>query len=289
MAPDAIAGGPIGLEQEPLPDDRTGAGAADKADDLKAQTTATEDQSFTRAQVEEMIKEVTDKMVTTDEMEINVGKVRSQLDGARNVERAEWADRDAAYQQTIHNLNVRDLDESDRAQYERDVYYQRAQELQDRLNSQTTELEATKQVGPYLKHLVDGFGISLAEVDLDNIDTLSQSAFDAATTAHQKLKADLETANAKITSLEADDVSESSSPAKVVNSPDVVTEVGQTVSSPTTLYDLRKSVSQRLGYDHVITEEMLFEMGERPEETGVDMNVVVQAMTEAAEAEGSEE
>ena len=289
MAPDAIAGGPLGLEQEPLPDDKASAGAADQADDQKTQSPATEEQSFTRAQVEELIKEATKEMVTTDQMETNVGKVRSQLDRARNEERADWADKDTRYQDAIHQLQVRDLDDGARAVYERDMYAGRAQDLQDRLTQQEMELEATKQVGPYLRHLVDGFGINLTDVDLSDIDALSQSAFEAATTAHQELKAELVTAQEKIVSLEKEpeNLSESSA-AKVVNSPDVVTEVGQTITTPMTIFDLRKSVSQRLGLDHVMTEEQLFDMAENPELTGVDMNVVVQAMEEQAKAEAEQ-
>jgi hypothetical protein len=288
MAPEAIAGGSIGLEPVPLREDEIGVEAEipQISDDPKTQSPATEDQTFTKAQVEEIVKEVTEGMVTRDEMEINVGKVRSSLDRARHEERSAWEERDAAYQQTIHQMNLRDMDEDSRAKYERDVYLQRSQELQDRLVQQEAELEATKQVGPYLRNLVDGFGVQLSDVDLSDIDSLSQSAFDAATGAHKELKAERDKLLDELATLRGATGDETdSSPAKVVNSPDVVTEVGQTVSSPTTIFDLRKSVSQRMGLDHVMTEEQLFELAERPEESGVDMNVVVQALEETARAE----
>ena len=285
MAPEAIAGGPIGLEPEPLREDEIGEGATTPVEDPQSQSPATEDQTFTKAQVEDMLKEMTEGMVTRDEMETNVGRVRSQLDRARNEERAAWAEQDRTYQDTIHNMNLRGMDEDARAKYERDVYYQRSQELESRMVSQEAELEAMKQVGPYLRHLVDGFGIDLADVDLSDMDALSQSAFDAAQSAHKELKAERDQLADKLAALEGGDEGNlSQSPAKVVTSPDVVTEVGQTISSPTTIFDLRKSVSQRMGLDHVITEEQLFELAERPEETGVDMNVVVQALEEAERA-----
>jgi hypothetical protein len=288
MAPEAIAGGPLGLEPAPLREDEIGVEAEipQISEGPETQSPATEDQTFTRAQVEEIIKEATADMVSRDEMEINVGKVRSSLDRARNEERAQWAERDARYQETIHNMNLRDMDEDSRAKYERDVYLSRSQELQERLIQQEAELEATKQVGPYLRNLVDGFGIQLTDVDLSDIDSLSQSAFDAAQTAHKELKAERDKLMDELATLRGATGDETETrTAKVVNSPDVVTEVGQTVSSPTTIFDLRKSVSQRMGLDHVMTEEQLFELAERPEESGVDMNVVVQALEETARAE----
>lgn len=289
MAPEAIAGGPLGLEPVPLREDEIGVEAEipQISDDPKTQSPATENQTFTRTQVEDILKEATEGMVSRDEMEINVGKVRSSLDRARNEERSAWEERDSAYQQTIHNMNLRDMDEDSRAKYERDVYLNRSNELQDRLVQQEAELEATKQVGPYLRNLVDGFGVQLSDVDLTDIDSLSQSAFDAATGAHKELKAERDKLLDELATLrggEGAQTTDTVTTAKVVNSPDVVTEVGQTVSSPTTIFDLRKSVSQRMGLDHVMTEEQLFELAERPEESGVDMNVVVQALEETERA-----
>jgi hypothetical protein len=48
---------------------------------------------------------------------------------------------------------------------------------------------------------------------------------------------------------------------------------------------MRKSVTERLGRKELISEAELFDMAERPAETGVDLNEVVSAIEAELEAQ----
>lgn len=268
---DKVAKGPLdsGLASQPKAGDQGGVASPDAKDQTQAQ--ANEGQLFTKSQIEEMISAATKGMVTREEMEDNVGRVRSQYDRARNEERGSWEDRDRAYQARIHELTVKDMDENARARYERDLYAGRQQELEDRLYQVQAELETARQSGQYLKALKQSFGVDIGDVDLTDVDSLSRSAFEAAANAHMKLRQELD-------ELRAGKGTADSTAAPVKKAPDVVTQGGGTSSAPTTLMDLRKSVSQRMGLDRIISEDELFDLAERPEATGVDLNVVIQAM-----------
>lgn len=271
MAEPLIAGGPLGLESEPLPKDEAGAGAA-QAEDQKAQPQASEE-TFSKSQVEEMISAATKGMVTRDEMELHVGRVRSQLDQARNQERSSWQDRDRAYQQRIHELSVKDMDENARAKYERDLYAGRMDELEDRLFKTESELEATKSTATYLKALKQSFDVDVGEVDLSDINALSQSAFTAAANAYQKQKQELEALRAQVGSGKAP-----AAKAELKKAPEVVTQQGGAPPAAMTMYDMRKAVSQGMGLDRIISEEELFELAEHSDVTGVNLDPVIRAL-----------
>ena len=207
------------------------------------------------------------------EMELNVGKVRSQYDRARNEERSVWDERDRNYQTKIHELTVKDMDDNAKARFERDLFAQRAAELEERQTQTLAELEASKLTGQYLKALKTNFGVEIDQVDLSDMNNLSQSAFDAAAKQYKAVKAELEALKSTKTDTTIADQSTALKPAQ-----DVVTKSGGTNAGPVTLLDMRKAVSQRLGIEGLISEDKLFEMAERPEITGVDMNVVLDAI-----------
>ena len=78
---------------------------------------------------------------------------------------------------------------------------------------------------------------------------------------------------------------------KVEDPPKVVTETGGTASGEPTLIDIRKSVSKNMGLPEgqLITEEELFDLAENPDETGVDLNMVLPAIQAELEALAKEE
>ena len=270
---EALAGGQSASESASKQNVEAGDGvAAQAAKDQKAQSQATEAQ-YSKSQIDEMIANATKGMVSRDEMERNVGNVRSQYDRARNEERGAWVEQDRNYQARIHELTVKDMDENARARFERDLYAKRAAELEERHDTIAAELEASKLTGQYLKALKENFGVDVDQIDLSDINNLSQSAFDAAAKSYKTLKAEVETLKSRIT-----DTTESVNSTGLRPAQDVVTNTGSISAAPTTLLDLRKSVSQRLGIEGLISEDKLFEMAERPEITGVDMNVVLEAI-----------
>ena len=219
------------------------------------------------------ISEATKGKVDRGEMELNVGRVRSQYERARNEVRWVWDERDRNYQTKIHELTVKDMDENARARFERDLFAQRTAELEERQAQTQAELEASKLTGQYLKALKENFGVDIDQVDLSDMNNLSQSAFDAAAQRYKAVKAELDTLKSTKTETKTADQSSALKAAQ-----DVVTKSGGTNAGPTTLLDLRKAVSQRLGIEGLISEDKLFEMAERPEITGVDMNVVLDAI-----------
>lgn len=267
---DEVAKGPLGSGSASQP--KAGAQGGVASPDAKDQTQAQANEGlYTKSQIDEMIAAATKGMVSRGEMEDSVGRVRSQYDRARNEERGTWEDRDRAYQGRIHELTVKDMDENARARYERDLYASRQQELEDRLYQVQAELETSRQSGQYLKALQESFGVDIKDVDLTDVDSLSRSAFQAAANAHMKLRQELDELKAGKQPVDSTTV-----PAK--KAPDVVTQAGGTSAAPVTLMDLRKSVSQRMGLDRIISEDELFGLAERPDQTGVDLNVVIQAM-----------
>ena len=272
-----IAGGPLsdGSVNPQKADAGDGVDAL-ASKDQKTQTQANEGQ-FTKSQVDEMVAAAVSAAnqgkVDRAEMELNVGKVRSQYDRARNEERSVWDERDRNYQTKIHELTVKDMDDNAKARFERDLFAQRAAELEERQTQTLAELEASKLTGQYLKALKTNFGVEIDQVDLSDMNNLSQSAFDAAAKQYQTVKAELDALKSTKTGTTTADQSTALKPAQ-----DVVTKSGGTNAGPVTLLDMRKAVSQRLGIEGLISEDKLFEMAERPEITGVDMNVVLDAI-----------
>src|SRR3990167_9683366 len=273
-----LAGGPLGLVSEPLPKDESKAGVPDKSGKAQQQAPANESPQVSpevQKMVESAVAESTKGMVSRDEMELNVGRVRSQLMRATNAERSQWEAQDKAYQEQIYGLTVKDMDENARARYERDLYAKRTTELEERQAQIQSELEASKAIGPYLKHLVTGFGVKLDDINLEDIDQLSESAFQAAVKAHQNLQTQYNELDRKYKELAPN---QEQNVGKTPTAPDVVTKAGGSIDTAPTILDLRKSVSQQMGLSRIITEEELFDLAERPDETGVDMNVVVKAI-----------
>ena len=155
-----IAGGPLGLGSEPLPKDETAGGvpALVGKDQPQPQATASPQvDPEVQKMIQAAVAEATKGMVSRDDMERNVGAVRSQLMRAANAERSQWEAQDRAHQEQIYGLTVKDMDENTRARYERDLYAQRTAELEERQAQVQAELEASKAIGPYLKHLVSLF------------------------------------------------------------------------------------------------------------------------------------
>jgi len=276
-----LAGGPLGLVSEPLPKDESKAGVPDKSGKDQQQASANESPQVSpevQKMIESAIAEATKGMVSRDEMELNVGRVRSQLMRATNAERSQWEAQDQAYQEQIYGLTVKDMDENARARFERDLYARRSAELEERQSQIQSELEASKAIGPYLKHLVTGFGVKLDDINLEDVDQLSESAFQAAVKAHQDLRTQHSELERKYKALETGGAHQQANVGETPAAPDVVTKAGGSIDTAPTILDLRKSVSQRMGLSRIITEEELFDLAERPDETGVDLNVVVKAI-----------
>ena len=276
-----IAGGPLGLVSEPFPKDETPGGVPAPAGKDQPQPQATDSPQVSpevQKMIESAVAEATKGMVSRDEMELNVGRVRSQYMRQHNAERSQWESQDQAYQEQIYGLTVKDMDENARARFERDLYAKRAAELEERQAQVQSELEASKAIGPYLKHLVTGFGVKLEDINLEDVDQLSETAFQAAVKAHQDLRTQYGDLERKYKELETGGAHQKPNVGGTPAAPDVVTKAGGSIDTAPTILDLRKSVSQRMGMNRIITEEELFDLAERPDETGVDMNVVVKAI-----------
>ncbi len=282
MATAAVAGGPIGVRDEPLPDTSQGLSSPEEKD---PQQTLANEQGITE-EVQAQIDKAVEEAVAGIKQEYegaggHLANVRSQLMTQANEREDQFAAERGDFEDTIHQLSVKDMDEGARASFERDLYRTRAGELTGQLQDTRAALEASKQMGNYVRGLVKSFDVDIDDLDLDDVNKLSETAFTAAANAHQKTLQELADATEKIQTLEAADGEAETSASEaekavLPEAPDVTTQTGPSASEATSLLDLRKSLSQ--GMDSLISEETLFDLAENPEETGVDLNVVLEAL-----------
>ena len=258
----------------------------DKGDDQKT-TQQAKEELLTMEQVQEQIDAATQELRVESEKDIN--NVRSDLMRAHNEREKAWDEQDKKYQATILELQTKDMDEADRAVFEAKHYVQRNVELQERLDQTQTDLEQSRNMGAYISGMAQAFGVDIKELDLSDPEKLSQTAFDAAADNYkeqgervQELETLLDKAKGQGDS-EGDDAEPK---PKVKDPPKVVTETGGTASGEPTLIDIRKSVSKNMGLPEgqLITEEELFDLAENPDETGVDLNMVLPAIQAELEA-----
>ena len=248
-----------------------GSGADPKSDDRSEQSQAN-DETFSKAQVQEMIDQAVEGSVSKTDVEQQIGNVRSSLMRSQNEERAGWESEREQFRDALINVQTKDMDDGTRNAYEAELYKGRSDELRQELAQTREALEAAQQMGSYVQGLVQGFGVDIKDLDLTNVDTLSQTAFSAAAERYKETASELRQAQERITELQGTD---DEAPPEA---PEVVTTTGGTPDRAPTINDLRKSVSEEAGLDYTISEEQLFEMAERPDETGVDLNVVLDAI-----------
>ena len=260
--------------KETLPRRDQGVSPASGEKDQQDQTQAKE--SYTADEVEARIREV------KTETEQQIDKVRSSLMSAQAQKEKEWTERDREYQQRIHDLTVKDMDEQTRAAYEAKLYKQRAAELEGRLGQKDSELQAALQIGNYVKSISTAFDVDISQLDMTDLDALGESGWEAAAEKHRQTLQELEEAKAQLKTARGSDSSETDG---LPEPPPVESDDGSVPKSVTTLTDLRKSVSEKMGLDRTMSEEELFMLAERPEETGVDLNVVLEAVQAEIDAQ----
>jgi len=248
------------------------------AEDPKDQSLTQEGDTFTRAQMDEAL--ASQKV----DLEVQINDVRSSLSKAQNIrqdawdaERAQWQQRDAQQQRQIFDANVQGMDDDARAKFERDYFEQRTVELENRLASTDQKLAAALAMGEYAQNVGKAFGVKTEDLDMSSPENLSASSWEAATSEHQSVLKELGDVRKELEEVRGGKTEESSESETLPKAQKVVTQTtGKTTGNPT-LLDLQKTIGQKRGLDHPITEEELFDMAERPEETGVDLNVVLQA------------
>jgi hypothetical protein len=181
------------------------------------------------------------------------------------------------------------MDDDQRAAYEAKRLAEENAELKVRLGEVQSDLQAASNMGVYVQAMSRGFDLEASDIDMTNADTASASAFEGATKKYAELKE-------KYLALEKAQLEQDTAPVgdkpPVEEPPDVVTETGRqdADSGSPTLEDLREQISRQLGLPagELISMEQLFDMAENPEETGVDLNVVLPAL-EAEEAKKLQE
>jgi hypothetical protein len=220
----------------------------------------------------------------------HLAQVRSQYARTLNEREQTWDGQRQQFEDALHQSNTKGLSDQDRAVYERDLYKERSSLLLDQVQQTRADLAAARQMGNYVRGLQESFGVDVKDLDLESVDRLSETAFTAAANAHQNTLAELKAAQDKIATLELRTTGNASpegteAASGAIEAPAVTTVIGGTKTSPITIMDLRRSLS--VGRNTLISEEELFELAENPEETGVDLNVVLESLR--AELEGLEE
>jgi hypothetical protein len=234
---------------------------------------ATNEETLTKAQVDELLAQ------EREVYEGHVSKVRSDLMRANAQREKEFEERDQAYQQRIMELEMKDLDDSERAVYEARAYKERMHELEQRLDSERARARNAENMGAYISGLAQGFGVDIKDLDMSSPEALTESGFTAAASNFQEAQSRIDELQGLVEELKTGKSQAPVEEPKVKDAPDVVTGItGESGTGAPTLMDLRKSVSKRLGVEGIISEEELFELAERPEETGVDLNQVLPAI-----------
>ena len=277
----AIAGGPIGLgSNQPMPKD-LGAGVSAPAEKGQSAPPAVKE-PLTEDKVTAMIEVAKDAIRAEYEGPGgHLAQVRSQYARTLNEREAAWDGQRQQFEDALHQSNTKGLSEQDRAMYERDLYKERSSLLLDQVQQTRADLAAARQMGTYVRGLQESFGVDVKDLDLESVDRLSETAFTAAANAHQQTLSELRAAQDKIATLELKATGNASQDGTgaitgAIEAPAVTTVIGGTKTSPVTILDLRKSLS--VGRNTLISEEELFELAENPEETGVDLNVVLESL-----------
>ena len=276
-----VAGGPIGVDDnKSMPKIEPGVPApAGKDQQAPPQT----NEQLSKEQFEAMIEDA--KASIRAEYEGPSGhlaRVRSQLARAANEREQEWGKANSELETALHSANLKGLSEQDRAVYERDVYKEQSESLRGQVAQAQADLAAARSMGQYVRGLQEGFGIDPKDLNLDSVDDLSQTAFTAAVNKHQDTVTQLRAAEDKVKTLELQmaggkpPVTPVGAASAAIVPPAVTTVTGVTQAAPTTLLDLRKALS--VGREKLISEEELFDLAENPEETGVDLNVVLESL-----------
>ena len=276
-----VAGGPIGLTDEVMPKTEPGVLAPAGKDQQVAPPQTNE--QLSKEQFEAMIEDA--KASIRAEYEGPSGhlaRVRSQLARAANEREQEWGKANSELETALHSANLKGLSEQDRAVYERDVYKEQSESLRGQVAQAQADLAAARSMGQYVRGLQEGFGIDPKDLNLDSVDDLSSTAFTAAVNKHRDTITQLRAAEDKVKTLELQigggkpPVTPAGAASAAITPPAVTTVTGVTQAAPTTLLDMRKALS--VGRDKLISEEELFELAENPEETGVDLNVVLESL-----------
>lgn len=279
----AVVGGPIGLGDEPLTEKSELGVAAPAAKGQEAPPQSNE-QAPTKEQIEAMIEDAKASLRAEYEGPSgHLARVRSQLARSYNEREQAWRQSQGQLEDALHSANLKGLNEQERAAYERDLYKEQTALLRDQITQTQAELESARSMGEYVRGLQEGFGIDTKDLNLESVEDLSKTAFTAAVNAHKDVVNKLRAAEDKIKTLELKGA-DSTTPApagettqtRAVEPPAVTTVTGVTKTTPLTLTDLRRSLS--VGRDKLISEEELFEMAENPEQTGVDLNVVLESL-----------
>lgn len=274
----AVAGGPIGVgRNEPMSED-FGAGVSAPADKGQTASPPAKEPVLDEAKVTAMIEVAKDAIRAEYEGPGgHLAQVRSQYARTLNEREQAWDGQRQQFEDALHQSNTKGLSEQDRAMYERDLYKERSSLLLDQVQQTRADLAAARQMGNYVRGLQESFGVDVKDLDLESVDRLSETAFTAAANAHQQTLSELRAAQDKIATLELKAVgNESQDSTGAIEAPAVTTVIGGTKTSPVTIMDLRKSLS--VGRNTLISEEELFELAENPEETGVDLNVVLESL-----------
>lgn len=277
----AVAGGPIGLGNEsPMPKIEPGVSApAEKAQEAPPRT----NEQLTQEQVKKMIEDAQASLRAEYEGPSgHLARVRSDLARSFNEREREWGKANSELETALHSANLKGLSDQDRAVYERDVYKEQSDVLRSQVAQAQADLAAARSMGQYVRGLQEGFGIDPKDLNLDSVDDLSSTAFTAAVNKHRDTITQLRAAEDKVKTLELQigggkpPVTPAGAASAAITPPAVTTVTGVTQAAPTTLLDMRKALS--VGRDKLISEEELFELAENPEETGVDLNVVLESL-----------
>lgn len=248
---------------EGLPEADTGAPAR-AGEDRKSQPQANEE-TFTKAEVDAMIADA------KAAAEKDIGAVRSDLMKSQNEQRQEWAQAEERYRDQLHQLTVRDMDDNTRNAYEAQINAERAKALQQQLRQTEEQLALSMQMGEYVQQLNKQFGVELEDLDMSDMDRLSETAWNAAARSHQDALQELAELR------EARQSPQASEPADgLPEAPPVVTEQGTATAAIPSIMELRKQHSA--DPNNLISEDDLFTMAENPALTGVNLDVVIQAL-----------
>lgn len=187
----------------------------------------------------------------------DMDKMRSTYDRNLAEREKQWKAQQAELERRLHETAVKDLDEKDRAAYERDLYAQKAQEYEQRLAQLEAERQAQENMRQYAEAYKQTFGVKPEDLDMSNPEMFAQSAWQAAANQMAALRQELE-------ALKGGTPPAPQTPARPATNRTVVTSQGGVPASKPTLNDFRAKIAAATGKQaSEVSDNEIFEAFEK--------------------------
>jgi hypothetical protein len=167
----------------------------------------------------------------------DIDRMRSTYDRNAAERDRQWKAEKAELETRLHQTATKDMDEKDRATYERDLYASRLQEYEQRLEQMEQQRQQEANMRQYADAYQKAFGVKPEDLDLSDPQKFQESAWSAATNRFAELQRRLEELEGK----------KPTTARTATTDKSVVTTQGNVPRSKLTMADFRTRVAQMRG------------------------------------------